>query len=97
MRFCSIEQLWEVATDGTRQHTLQLQEKEKCRGRFLGCFSDDFARRSFVRSLANEVGAAGASGFYTAPAAAAPSPRRRRASARSSSAGLRSNESGRIT
>ena len=78
MRFCSIEQLWEVATDGTRQHTLQLQKKEKCRGRFLGCFSDDFARRSFdrsfVRSLANEVGAAGASGFYTAPAAAAPSP-----------------------
>ena len=56
----------------TRQHTLQLQKKEKCRGRFLGCFSDDFARRSFdrsfVSSLANEVGAAGASGFYTAPA-----------------------------
>ena len=74
MRFCSIEQLWEVATDGTRQHTLQLQKKKKCRGRFLGCFSDDFARRSFVRSLANEVGAAGASGFYTAPAAAAPPP-----------------------
>ena len=65
---------------------------------FLGAFLMILrADRSFVRSLANEVGAAGASGFYTAPAAAAPSPRSRRASARPSSAGLRSNESGRTT
>ena len=64
---------------------------------FLGAFLMILrADRSFVRSLANEVGAAGASGFYTAPAAAAPSSCRR-ASARSSSAGLRSNESGRKT
>ena len=36
---------------------------------FLGAFLMILrADRSFVRSLANEVGAAGASGFYTAPA-----------------------------
>ena len=46
-----------------------------CRGRrsvvvvFLGAFLMILrADRSFVRSLANVVGAAGASGFYTAPA-----------------------------
>ena len=53
---------------------------------FLGAFLMILrADRSFVRSLANEVGAAGASGFYTAPArpprprpaAAAPPPVRR--------------------